>query len=364
MADAESQVSSQVPTFVCKLCGYAYPEAEGRLHGRQFTCEQCGTADRTLRRNLGESTDMQQWTQDEVFTFYRNLRKQREEGNGRLQWKTIRSCMLNTLTQRAVTRWETSLTCESLPMSVWQNQGWEPEVVKLQPCEWSETYQCWTYRVPKKKMKWSQAREEEEAKLLQRERDATQKRRAKGKKSEKPDEDSDLDVPDAVLAEKSKGDKTARTEARQAAAAEKKVLTENQKISGQAAKALGPLTTAMTSMDKVWAKAEACAQVDEDTKRCCAEIRSRLQTWRKAAHDAVNLQERNAAADKENVAPLVALPFTAEDLKILLKQNSEAGKSVKNALPKKEKRVKQAEQAQEPAAEGAAPKRRRTKTPA
>lgn len=73
-----------------------------------------------------------------------------------------------------------------------------------------------------KKMKWSQAREEEEAKLLQRERDATQKRRAKGKKSEKPDEDSDLDVPDAVLAEKSKGDKTARTEARQAAAAEKK----------------------------------------------------------------------------------------------------------------------------------------------
>lgn len=151
MADAESQVSSQVPTFVCKLCGYAYPEAEGRLHGRQFTCQQCGTADRTLRRNLGESTDMQQWTQDEVFTFYRNLRKQREEGNGRLQWKTIRSCMLNTLTQRAVTRWETSLTCESLPMSVWQNQGWEPEVVKLQPCEWSETYQCWTYRVPKKK---------------------------------------------------------------------------------------------------------------------------------------------------------------------------------------------------------------------
>lgn len=120
----------------------------------------------------------------------------------------------------------------------------------------------------------------------------------------------------------------------------------------------------MTSMDKVWAKAEACAQVDEDTKRCCAEIRSRLQTWRKAAHDAVNLQERNAAADKENVARLVALPFTAEDLKILLKQNSEAGKSVKNALPKKEKRVKQAEQAQEPAAEGAAPKRRRTKTPA
>ena len=216
---------------------------------------------------------------------------------------------------------------------------------------------------PKKK-KWSQAREEEEAKLLQRERDATQKRRAKGKKSEKPDEDSDLDVPDAVLAEKSKGDKTARTEARQAAAAEKKVLTENQKISGQAAKALGPLTTAMTSMDKVWTKAEACAQVDEDTKRCCAEIRSRLQTWRKAAHDAVNLQERNAAADKENVAPLVALPFTGEDLKILLKQNSEAGKSVKNALPKKEKRVKQAEQAQEPAAEGAAPKRRRTKTPA
>ena len=112
--------------------------------------------------------------------------------------------------------------------------------------------------------------------------------------------------------------KTARTEARQAAAAEKKVLTENQKISGQAAKALGPLTTAMTSMDKVWTKAEACAQVDEDTKRCCAEIRSRLQTWRKAAHDAVNLQERNAAADKENVAPLVALPFTGERLENLV----------------------------------------------
>lgn len=151
MAAVESQASSQAPTLVCKLCGYAYAEAEGRLHGRQFTCEQCGTADRTLRRNLGETADMQQWTEDEVFTFYRNLRKQREEGNGRLQWTTIRSCMLNTLTQKAVTRWETSLTCESLPMSVWQNQGWEPEVVKLQPCEWSDAYQCWTYRAPKKK---------------------------------------------------------------------------------------------------------------------------------------------------------------------------------------------------------------------
>ena len=215
-------------------------------------------------------------------------------------------------------------------------------------------------------MKWSQAREEEEAKLLQRERDAKQKRRGKGKKNLKEDEDSDLDVPEAVE-EKTNGDKSVRSAARQAAAAEKKMITQNQKISGQAAKALGPLTTAMTAMEKVWNKAEECPAVSAETKRCCEEIRTKLQTWRKAAHDAVNLQERNAAADKENVAPLPALPFNPEDLKILLKQNSEAGKSVKSAIPKKEKRpTAQQPSAEAPRGDGqaTAPKRRRTKSAA
>lgn len=362
MAEEQTQASSEAQTFVCKLCGHGYAEGEGRLHGRRFTCEPCSTAERTLRRNLGETTDMQQWTQDEVFGFYRNLRKQREEGSGRLQWKTIRSCMLNTLTQRAVTRWETSLTCESLPMSVWQSQGWEEEVVKLQPCEWSDAYQCWTYRVPKRKMKWSQAREEEEAKILQRERDATQKRKAKGKKRTN-EEDSDLDVPDAVES-KTNEDKSLRTAARQAAQAEKKTTVQNQKICAMAAKALGPLTTAMATMEKVWNKAETCPEVTEETKKCCEEIRTKLQTWRKSAHDAVNVQEKNSAADnKENVVPLAALPFSPEDLKTLLKQSTEAGKCVKSAIPKREKRTKTQEPttAAQDGSTGEPAKRRRTK---
>ena len=98
----------------------------------------------------------------------------------------------------------------------------------------------------------------------------------------------------------------------------------------------------------------------------------KLQSWAKAAREAVNLQDSNQQKPAgAEVLALPSLPWQGDDLKTALKQAAEVSKALRGCLPKKVKRAPAAQLAppagQAPAAAAEtltaepAPKRRRGK---
>ena len=55
---------------VCKCCGYSYAEADGRQHGKFFLCSQRKNIEQLVRRNLGTTTGMSEWSQAETLDFF------------------------------------------------------------------------------------------------------------------------------------------------------------------------------------------------------------------------------------------------------------------------------------------------------
>ena len=68
--------------LLCKMCNLMYDEKNGRLHG-SFTCHTCAAADRALRRNLGERSEVQEFSREETYTFFRKVKEAKEESLGK-----------------------------------------------------------------------------------------------------------------------------------------------------------------------------------------------------------------------------------------------------------------------------------------
>ena len=110
----------------------------GRLHG-SFTCYTCAAADRALRRNLGERSEVQEFSREETYTFFRKVKEAKEESLGkRLQWQTLRATLIHHATQRQITEFKSDVECAALPLSVYLAQGWEESVVKNCPTVFNE----------------------------------------------------------------------------------------------------------------------------------------------------------------------------------------------------------------------------------
>lgn len=263
--------------LTCKWCGCGYSVEQGRLHGHVFKCAPCDSHERALRRNLGTDTGLQQFSAEETHNFFqRLLQKKSETLNGRLQWTTVRAVLVNSITERTVNSYKGQVECSELPLSVYVQQGWQPEVVEKCPKVWSDKFGVYCYQVPVKKQTGSQCFERIESKLLQQEKDIT-KQKAKGRKGEQ----DDLDVPVAASAEKASSSKK---EAKQAEAQARKLLQENHKIGTAAAKALGPLAQSEANLRACQEKVEK-ASVGEQVLAVSRPLTLKLESWAKAARE-------------------------------------------------------------------------------
>ena len=310
----------------CKACGYKYPLSAGRVHGRHFLCQGCHNVQNTIRRNLGDTEDVQNFAPDASVAFFRSLRDAQKATDGSLTWKTVRAGMLSRLTEEHISKFSSTVAVEELPLSVYTVRGWPEDVIKNFPCEHSAEYGCDVYRVPVRTLSWQEAYQTVESRILEKERHASQKKRKNQEDLELPADPSS--VPAAKADAKS---------AKQEAAASRKVLRQNERTASVAARALGPLTGTEASLQKCIEKAEAAQEKDAAALAMCKENLAKATTWRESAREAVNRQQllRVSEEQRDTAEPLPKLPFDGEELKIFLKQNVEAQKALKQSMPKK-----------------------------
>ena len=275
-------------THACKACGYKYSLSAGRVHGRHFLCQGCHNVQNTIRRNLGDTEDVQNFSADDSMAFFRSLRDaQKSSDCGSLSWKRIRAGMISRLTEEHISKFSTTVAVQELPLSVYTVQGWAEEVIKKFPCEYSDAYGCEVYKVPVRTLSWQEAFQKVESRILEKER----------------------------LAER---------------------------LASTAAKALGPLTSVETSLQKCVAKAEEAEDHDAAALEMCKENLAKAMKWRESAREAVNRQQALRASEeqKEKAESLTPLPFDGEELKIFQKQSCEAAKALKQSVPKKAAKAK------------------------
>ena len=314
-------------THACKACGYKYSLSAGRVHGRHFLCQGCHNVQNTIRRNLGDTEA------DDSMAFFRSLRDaQKSSDCGSLSWKRIRAGMISRLTEEHISKFSTTVAVQELPLSVYTVQGWAEEVIKKFPCEYSDAYGCEVYKVPVRTLSWQEAFQKVESRILEKERLASQKKRKN---------QDDLDVPQAEQSE-AKSAKADAKAAKQEAATTKKTLQQNERLASTAAKALGPLTSVETSLQKCVAKAEEAEDHDAAALEMCKENLAKAMKWRESAREAVNRQQvlRASEEQKEKAESLTPLPFDGEELKIFQKQSCEAAKALKQSVPKKAAKAK------------------------
>ena len=316
----------------CKACGYRYPLSAGRVHGRHFLCQGCHNVQNTIRRNLGDTEDVQNFSAEDSVAFFRSLRDAQKTDGGSLTWKTIRAGMLSRLTEEHISKFSATVSLQELPLSVYTVQGWPEEVIKKFPCEYSAEYGCDIYKVPVRTLSWEEAYQKVEARILEKERLASQKKRKN---------EEGLDVP-AVPEGDDKGAKSEAKAARQEAAATKKTLQKNDRVASAAAKALGPLTSLETSLQKCISKGEEAEEKDAAALAMCKEQFAKANSWREAAREAVNRQQvlRGKEDQQEKAEALAPLPFDGEEIKCFLKQSHEAQKALKQSFPKKAAKAK------------------------
>ena len=350
--------SAEEAIHACKACGCLYPLSAGRVHGKHFQCQGCHNVQNTIRRNLGDTSDLNNFSAEESIGFFRSLRDaQKATDGGSLSWKTIRASMVSRLTEEHISKFSANVAVQELPLSVYTQQGWPEEVIKKFPCELSDEYGCEIYKVPVRTLSWEEAFQRVESRILEKERLVNQKKRKHAE---------ELDVPYADQGD-GKSDKSDAKIARQEAAASKKTLQQNERLASTAAKALGPLTSLETSLQKCIVKAEEAEENDAAALEMCKCNLSKAVKWCEAAREAVNRQQLLRASEPQQEKPesLTPLPFDAEDLKIFQKQSCEAVKALKQSMPKKAAKPK-AESKRKAADDGEAaekkPRRARGKT--
>ena len=313
---AESHAAPAQPPsaeMVCKLCNRKVAASDGRKHGRFFRCLPCASIERAMRRNLGTAAKIGAWSHADCHSFFQKLHEEKRD-NGNLQWATIRAVLKRRMTERKISSFASTTEVTPLPLSVLLAQGWEEDVVKKFESEKSDTYG------------WRDMFESVEEKLLEQEKEAT-KRRA-GKKNK----EDDLDVPEAAAASGKDQDKGKEKKGLQEL---RQRTTHNAKVASSAAKAMGPLATAETSLTKLLANADGKEGVDTAAVALCKKNLTTITAWGQQCRAAVNAQERNKGqAAQEAQEHLEDLPFDPLDLRATLKQTAEGQKAVKASMPK------------------------------
>ena len=252
----EMPAAEEASKHRCTLCNLTHAVESGRVHGRKFTCTPCASADRLLRRGLGSKDELQNLSVEEQHSFFQKLAVEKANTkDSRIDWKTVRACLLTSLTTRQMTENSAAVDTQFLPKDVWLKQGWPEQTVLNCPKEWNEQYGCDTYQVPVKSMTWKQTYQAVEERILRQEKEATAKRKARprGAGAAEPEEALDLPAPEPAK----NGDSSAAAEkkaARAEAAQDKKNQASNQKMQLLAAKAVAPLAQDLQALTKLRAR--------------------------------------------------------------------------------------------------------------
>ena len=319
---------------LCKTCQMEFKVTEGRQHGSAFECTTCSSADRLLRRQLGDKSQLQKLSKDEQVAFFKQLHAEKEKRDGKLNWETVKAQLITSLTTKQITENSTNVNTKFLPLGVYLNKGWPKEVVEACPSEYSDTYGCWTYKVPVKSQDWKVVNQEIRERILVQERQATAvrgKKKAKGKDGE--EDDGELDLPAAAA---SSGKKDANPEAEEKKAAKQQASTEkknkafNQKVQMLAAKNVGILSQDLSALDKLMGRVPA-HELDGQVLELCQKTQAKLKEWIAAAK--LTLQEADHAQAQSGEEKLKELPFEAGDVKTQHLSVGEILKTLRKSLP-------------------------------
>lgn len=316
----------------CSLCNLSYEPSAGRMHGRKFQCVPCASADRLLRRGLGDKSELQSLPVAEQHAFFCKLHAERKANpDSRLNWQTVRAQLVSTLTTRQLKENSTTINQEFLPLSVWVTRGWDEETVKRNNSEWNEGLQCWTYQIPVKSKTWKEAYQEVEERLVRQEREASLKRGGKkNKEGEDGAADAELDVPSARAEGKGEPSASAEKKAAKAeAAAQRKVAGTNQKLQILAARAVAPLAQDLLSVQKL--RQRVTADLPEGIERTYTDSVEKLRAWNTAAKLCLSQWDDAKVASGET--GMTPLPFDQAELKCLHKTVAEVQSSLKVLLP-------------------------------
>eukprot|EP00435_Cladocopium_sp_Y103_P047988 s1333_g14.t1 len=374
--DAVVVAAAEEDKKVCKTCQMEFNSSEGRQHGPSFECVTCSSADRLLRRSLGDRSQLQSLSKEEQVEFFKKLHAEKEKGGGKLNWVTMKAQLLTSLTTKQVTTNSTNINTKFLPLSVYTKDGWPEEVVKRCPSEHSEVYGCMTYQVPVKSKDWGVAHQEIKERILLQERQATaarSKKRAKGKDGQ--EENEELDLPAAAESSGKKAENTDKEEkkaAKEQASLEKKNKTHNAKQQMLAAKSMGILTQDLSQLQKLMAKVPA-DKLEGQVLELCQKTEAKLKEWSTAAK--MTMQGADQPQAQSGQEKLPQLSFEAGDVKAEHLSVVEILKTLRAALPapKAKAKAKAAATAATPAEESSAvaptpeesgqnaPKRRRMK---
>ena len=376
VGDALVAASAEEDRKICKTCKMDFLSSEGRQHGPSFECVTCSSADRLMRRSLGDKSQLQKLSKEEQVEFFKKLHAEKEKGGGKLNWVTIRAQLITSLTTKQVTTSSTNVNTQFLPLSVYLKDGWPEEVVLRCPSEKSETYGCMTYQVPVKSQGWSVAHQEVKERILLQERQATAARgKKKAKGADCQDDDDELDLPAAAASSTAKkaenADKEEKKAAKEQATIEKKNKTHNAKQQMLAAKSMGILTQDLSQLQKLMAKVPA-DKLEDQVRELCQKTEAKLKDWSTAAK--LTVQEADQASALNGQEKLRELPFQAGDVKTEHLSVVEILKTLRAALPAPKAKVKAKAKAAASEATSAAdtdpqpeesgqnaPKRRRTK---
>ena len=155
-----AETTAQEANAKCVMCGLCYGNAQGRQHGRSFKCWNCLNVEQTLRRHLGTTADLAEFSQEETENFFQAA-KSAKATDGKVTWQTIRATLLRRMTESKISKFETTVQVEELPMSVLLTRGWARgscaevpfrtlggawlqavySAVPVRTCTWGEAYQ-------------------------------------------------------------------------------------------------------------------------------------------------------------------------------------------------------------------------------
>ncbi|CAE7527924.1 unnamed protein product [Symbiodinium sp. CCMP2592] len=333
---------------LCVSCRQKPEEAsKGRQEGNKFECQSCLAVRMLVYRNLGAGA-LEEFSPEQKQDFF--ARSKDGAQGGRYKWPCVRAVLVSKHIERTLTSNEDKVTTASKPQSVWEKEGYSAETLKNCP-RWTCPVLGEVVKVPLHENVLREIQETVHEKIMEKERalrDAkVGKAKAKaaaagfGAEPEAAEAEPDLDVPvlektAAGAAKPKQAAKPKEPSARATAAAEKKAKKEAAATHTLAAKVVGPLTAALStlqSLNKQLAK-EGLADAQKDLDDAGGEF----QTWKKAATSALQLAEAG-------VVPVPPLPFSSKDFADHLKSFNTLVKEARTTLKTRKRETKDARDA-------------------
>ena len=302
--------------------------------GEKSECRACLSLRMLVYRHVGSGA-LNEFTAEQKRDFF--VRAQDQSKGSRYAWHCVRAVLISKTVERSIIANEDQVETASKPREVWLLEGYKADALDKCPT-WTCPLLGEVVRVPVHKQLLRQIQESVEEKIMEKEkalRDAKPKAKAKAKAASfghapAEEQEPDLDVPEvpkvlAGPAPKSKpaaAAKSAPSEARAKAAADRQAHKQGQAAQSLAARAVGPLTAALTALPSLQQQLEreGLADMLEQLRDASKEF----SAWKKVCTTTLQLADAGS--------PVAALPFNSKDLGDHMKSYNNLVKSARATL--------------------------------